>query len=225
MRMILTVLMTVFIVTGVFSQSGVIREFTGDVELKRSGSAVFVPAAVGAVVSPNTIISTGFRSTAVVVIGSSVITVSPLTRLTLAEIQSASNTENVNVNLQAGRVRVEVNPPAGSKANFTVQSPSATASVRGTTFEMDTNNIIVDEGRVMLNGTGGLAVIVDGGNSTQSTPSGVPANPVDVAAGNLAPSVPVSVSAPVVSAPQRDGSNETLFLTPTVTYPPKPTGN
>ena len=163
MRMILAVLMTVFIVTGVFSQNGVIREFTGDVELKRAGSSVFVPAAVGALVSPNTIISTGFRSSAVVVIGSSVITVSPLTRLTLAEIQSAANTENVNVNLQAGKVRVEVKPPAGSKTNFTVQSPSATASVRGTVYEMDVFNLNVIEGVVNWQDSNGLSSNIPAG--------------------------------------------------------------
>jgi len=200
-KIIITVLMTAAAVSGVFGQNGIIREFTGNVELKHAGSSVFVPAAVGATVTPNTVVSTSFRSSAVIVIGSSVIAVSPLTLLTLAEIQSAANTENVNVNLQAGRVRVEVNPPAGTRANLTVQTPSSTASVRGTTFEMDTSNIIVNEGRVMVNGTGGIAVMVNGGNSTFSNPSGVPANPVEVTASNMAPPTPVGAAPPVVSAP------------------------
>jgi len=218
-KIVIAVLMAVIAVTGVFGQNGVIREFTGDVELKHAGSSVFVPAAAGANVASNTIVSTGFRSSAVIVIGSSVITVTPLTRLTLAEIQRAGNSESVNVNLQAGRVRVEVSPPAGTRANFTVQSPSTTASVRGTTFEMDTDNINVDEGRVMVNGTGGVAVMVDGGNSTQSNPSGVPASPVDVAASNLAPPAPVGAAPPAASAPVTELPPGETTLTPNVTYP------
>lgn len=217
-KITLAALLAVVLAAGVFGQNGVIREFSGDVELKHAGSAIFVPAAAGATVTSNTIISTGFRSSAVIVIGSSVITVNPLTRLTLAEIQRAGNSENINVNLQAGRVRVEVNPPAGSRANFTVQTPSATASVRGTTFEMDNDNLVVDEGRVIINGTGGVAVMVDGGNSTFSNASGVPANPAEVAASNLAPQAPVGAAPPAVSAPVTELPPGETTLSPIVIY-------
>ena len=218
-KIVIMVLIAINAIAGVFGQNGIIREFTGDVELKHAGSSVFVPAAAGAAVAPNTVVSTGFRSSAVIVIGSSVITVNPLTRLTLAEIYRTGSAENINVNLQAGRVRVEVNPPAGSRANFTVQSPSVTASVRGTTFEMDADNINVNEGRVMVNGTGSVSVMVDGGNSTQSNASGVPANPVDVAASNLAPPAPVGAAPPAVSAPVTDVPANEILVSPVVTYP------
>ncbi|MCL2442217.1 MAG: FecR domain-containing protein [Treponema sp.] len=210
-KIVIVALIALVSVANVFSQNGVIREFTGTVELRHAGSSNFVPATVGATVAPNTIVSTGFRSTAVIVIGGSVIGVSPLTRLTMAEIQNIGNTQNVNVNLQSGRVRVEVNPPAGTRSNLTIQTPSSTASVRGTTFEMDTNNIIVSEGRVMVNGTGGIAVMVDGGYATHSTPSGIPVNPLEVSAANLVPPVPVGAAPPVVSAPQSDLPNEITF--------------
>jgi len=193
-QIVVAVLLLMLINASIFSQNGVIREFTGDVELKHAGQSVFVPASAGAAVMSNTIISTSFRSTAIIAIGSSVITVRPLTRLTLAEIQSMEESENVNINLQAGSVRVEVNPPSGTRANFSVQTPSSTASVRGTSFEIDTDNIIVSEGRVMFSGTGNLAVIVDGGNSTHSNINGVPVDPVEVAESNLAPQLPVGAA-------------------------------
>ncbi|MCL2443491.1 MAG: FecR family protein [Treponema sp.] len=195
-RILITVLMTAVTASFVFSQSGVIREFTGDVELKHAGSSVFVRASVGANVAHNTIISTGFRSTAIISIGNSVISVRPLTRLTLAEIQNVENTESVNINLQAGRVRVEVNPPAGTRTNLTVQSPSVTASVRGTVFEMNTDRITVNEGRVFVTGTGGIAVIVDGGYSTHSNINGVPADPAEVAVSSLLPPLPIGAAEP-----------------------------
>ena len=193
-KIIITVLLAAFAAGFAFSQNGVIRDFTGSVELKQAGSSVFVPATVGASVAPNTVISTGFRSTAVIVIGGSTVTVNPLTRLTLAEIQSTANTETINVNLQSGRVRVEVNPPAGARANFTLQTPSSTASVRGTVFEMNADKVSVSEGKVMFSGSGKMAVIVTGGNSTRSNTNGVPSDPVEVAAASLAPNAPAVAS-------------------------------
>jgi len=176
-KVIFTAFFITMIIAGVFCQNGIIRELTGEVELKKAGETVFVPAAAGDVVSPNTVVSTGFRSTAVIAVGGSVITVRPLTRLTLAEIQSAEKTENVKVKLQTGKVRVEVKPPAGTRVNLNVQSPSATASVRGTIFEMDTQNLIGIEGKVMLNGTNGAGVMVTGANSSSSNIDGTVSNP------------------------------------------------
>jgi len=163
---------------GAFCQNGTIRELTGEVELKKAGSSAFVPAAAGDAVSSNTVVSTGFKSTAIIAVGSSVITVRPLTRLTLAEIQSTENTEDISVKLQTGKVRVEVKPPVGTKTNLNVQSPSATASVRGTVFEMDTKNLTGIEGKVMLTGNSGLGVMVTGGNSSSVNADGTVSNPL-----------------------------------------------
>lgn len=218
-KIIFAVFFILIITAGVHSQNGTIREFTGEVELKHAGSASFVAASVGATVASNTIISTSFKSTAVIAIGSSVITVSPLTRLTLAEIQSAGNTESVNVNLQAGRVRVDVKPPAGTRANFTVQSPSATASVRGTTFEMDSQNLFVNEGTVIVSGNTGPAVIVVGGNSTFSNAEGgPPADPVEVAAGSLAPPAPVGSPAPETVSHSAETETGPTLISPRIKF-------
>jgi hypothetical protein len=126
----------------------VIKEMTGTVELKRSGSASWAAAKAGDRIGKDTIVSTGFKSMALLVVGNSTITVRPITRLSLAELMNQNETETINVNLATGRVRVDVNPPAGGRANLTVQTPSATASVRGTAFDMNTVNIQVQKGAV-----------------------------------------------------------------------------
>ena len=192
-KIIITLLLVSLFAAAAFAQSGTIREVTGEVELKRPGSAVFVRASGGETVDLNTVISTGFRSTAIVVIGSSTITVRPLTRLTLREIQSAENSESINVNLQAGRVRVDVQPPQGTRAGFTVQSPSATASVRGTSFEFDTVNLVVREGRVLFRGSSGAARTVNGGFITFVGTDGTAENPIEVTSAATMPSSPVGV--------------------------------
>ena len=161
----------------VFAQSGVIRELSGTVEIKNAGASDFVPASAGAVVSQNTIISTGFKSMALVEVGSTIISVRPLTRLTLTEIRASQGQETLNVNLAAGRVRVDVNPPAGTRASMAVVGPSATASCRGTGFEFDTRNVSVHQGVVDFNGNSGYVVQVGAGSFTGVTPYDKTAGP------------------------------------------------
>ena len=212
-KIIIAVFLITMITAGVFCQTGTIRELSGEVELKHAGSSSFVKASAGDTVARDTIVSTGFRSTAVIAIGSSVITVRPLTRLSLAEIQSADNTESVNVNLQAGRVRVEVKPPAGTKANFSVQSPSATASVRGTTFESDTDNVKVRDGKVTFKGKNGPPVIVTTGGASGIGKGGIPKDPVTLAEESTQPPAPVGTpGGEMVSQPTSMINGEMSFI-------------
>jgi hypothetical protein len=106
--------------------------------------------------------------------GSALITVRPLTRLTLTEIQAMQDTETINLNLQAGRVRVDVNPPAGTKASLEIASP---ASVRGTSFEFDTRNLRVNSGTVVFMGKWGYQVSVQEGHASAVGVSGSTAVP------------------------------------------------
>ena len=194
----------------VFAQSGVIRELSGEVELRPAGAAAFVPAAVGSTVDQDTIISTGFRSSAIIDIGSTTLTVRPLTRLSLTEIRAAAGTENLTANLQAGRVRGDVRPPAGTQAAFTVQGPSATASVRGTSFEFDARSVSVIEGSVVFRGDRGAPVITHAGGESTVAAGGRASDPVQVIFRNLSPPAPVgaatagalpAISTPPVAAP------------------------
>jgi len=162
-KAILTVL---FLTAGVcvFAQNGVIKDLTGTVELKPAGSVAFVPATAGAKVNADTVISTGFKSTAIVEVGSALIAVRPLTRLTLTEISASEGGEKVNMSLQAGRVHVDVKPAAGSKAAFMATSPTSTASVRGTSFYLDVKSVRVSEGTVVFKGNTGYTVQVSAGS-------------------------------------------------------------
>jgi len=163
-------------VSGIFAQEGsqraIIRELMGTVELKFAGSAAWVPAARGQAIAVDTVVSTGFKSSALIAVGDSQITVRPLTRLSFKEIRERSGTEieTINMNLQAGRVRAEVRPPAGTRASFTVQSPTATASVRGTVFELSTNELRVIEGTVGFFGNHS-AFTSTSASTSSSTPS------------------------------------------------------
>ena len=147
-----------------------IREMTGTVELKTLASADWVAAKAGDRVGKDTIVSTGFKSAAILAVGNSTVTVKPLTRLSLAELLNRNETETISINLNTGRIRADVNPPAGGKAGFTVQTPSATASVRGTKFNMNTIGIQVLEGAVNYRPTSGTffrSVTVNAGQESR----------------------------------------------------------
>jgi hypothetical protein len=72
-----------------------------------------------------------------------------------------------------------------------VQSPSATASVRGTDFEFDTVNLRVYEGTVALRGNDGMAVSVPAGTVSQVDSYGRASDPVETGRQSLTPPAPV----------------------------------
>jgi hypothetical protein len=147
-----------------------IREISGTVELRGPGDAGWRAARTGEQVTKDTMISTGFKSSAHIALGNSTLLVRPLTRLSLEEIQNIAGEESVSLYLETGRVRANVNPPAGGKTDFTVHAPSATASVRGTSFDFDGTNLSVDEGRVHISGGDGSGTYVGDGHRAVSNP-------------------------------------------------------
>jgi hypothetical protein len=163
-----TVLLGILVLAGIqgaFAQGGQAKfiEVRGSVEIQDEGSTEWKAASPGDSIGKNTVVSTGFKSTAVISLGESRLSVRPLTRLTLEEIVKRDTTEEVDLYLRTGRVRAEVTPPSGLRIDFTVRSPTATASVRGTGFEFDTRRLYVDSGRVLLQGSNGQRVYVEAG--------------------------------------------------------------
>jgi hypothetical protein len=191
------------------------RNLSGTVEVKAPGSEVWRNAVEGNRIEKNTIISTGFKSTAVVVLGDSVLTVRPLTRLSLEEIIRSQSDEQVNLYLHTGRVRADVSPPSGGKTDFVVRSPMATASVRGTSFEFDTEQLVVQEGRVQYSlENGRQTYVAAGGTSYVDETGGSLVTPFEAMAELLSPALPpgsdsgspMGDSAPAVgSEPKTDG--------------------
>ena len=173
-----------------------IRECSGTVEVKVPGAASWTAARAGQRISRDTMISTGFRSTALIVLQNSTLTVRPLTRLSIEEILNIQGDETVRLGLQTGRIRADVKPPVGGRTDFTVRSPSVTASVRGTSFDFDGVNLRVDEGLVHVTGGDGTAVYVGAGHEAVSDPvTGRTVSAVETAKAELAPPLPDAADA------------------------------
>jgi hypothetical protein len=204
----------IFMLAGfcVYAQNGTNRELNGKKKKKKPGASNYVTAKAGDQVSQDTIISTALRSIATVEIGSAVIMVQPLTRLSLKEISASTNSETINIQLQAGRVRVDVNPPAGKSASMKVVSPSATASVRGTSFDLSTRNLYVQHGSVDFTGNRGDSLLVNTGSGSQVKTDGSVNDPLAARSSRLLPALPVGTDtragAPVESA----GSNGSIVI-------------
>jgi hypothetical protein len=177
-----------------FSQTAVIREINGTVEVMEPGSAAWAPARQEQELPMGAIISTGFRSGALIAIGNSTLAVQALTRLSVEELVRAGGVEKVGVNLRTGRIRADVKPPAGGRMEFTVRSPMATASVRGTSFEFDGIRLKVDEGRVRINGGDRSGAYVGAGHQVRTDiESGRTASVAETAREELAPALPVGI--------------------------------
>jgi hypothetical protein len=194
MKKIIILIILILSAFYVYAQDSIIEQVSGTVEIKQPGESTFKIANSGDVIFQQTVISTGFKSLAIIKIGHTSISVRPLTVLTLTEIQNSTGIETLNVNLQSGRVRVDVKPPAGTKAAATVKGPTATASVRGTKFEFDTNNLYVSEGTVSFRGNRGQSFLVSAGGSSHVDESGRAVNPRDERRSNLLPPSPAGTS-------------------------------
>jgi len=130
----------------VFALTGEVISVNGRVEM-HDGQGIWRNVSVGDTVTAGTVISTGFRSDATIRLGASVISIRPLTRMTLNELIEKSDIVQTDLFLEVGNIKAEVNPLNNKRNGFTVRSPVATASVRGTVFEMG-DSIDVEEGEV-----------------------------------------------------------------------------
>jgi hypothetical protein len=135
-------------------------EVNGRVEIRESSSPEWRRAEPGNLIGKDTLISTGLKSSAVISLGSSRLDIRPLTVLTLEDLVRRGDGEETILYLRTGRIRAEVTPPTGQNVDFTVGSPTVTASVRGTSFEFDGRRLWVESGLVLLAGSGGQKIYV-----------------------------------------------------------------
>lgn len=113
----------------------------GKVEIQTGGA--WHTAMKGEKITASSVISTGFKATLTFKIDGSTFTVNPLTRLKLKEIIQKENAVSSKVFLDTGSMKADVKPKTTEKVNFQVQTPIATASVRGTAGEISATGTLV----------------------------------------------------------------------------------
>lgn len=199
----LTVLLLLFVsILPTFALEGEVISVSGKVEI--DSPAGWVSLKEGDVVETGYVISTGFRSKAVIKVAGSLMTVDALTRLTLEQLNESSDAHSSEVFLDLGSISANVKKAENKRVNFQVNTPVATASVRGTEFAMGLNSLTVIDGAVSYvakkndkkvasnvveeeeeesedtaeGESGGQEMIVSKGNTSTITSSGTASNPV-----------------------------------------------
>lgn len=182
-RIILVALLFSLLCTHMWSQSATVTELAGKVEYQIPGRD-WRPARVGDQLAAGTIISTGFKSSAKLRIANAVITVNPVTRLSLEELVQTQSGSQSQLFLLSGRVSADVTPQADRTTEFRVSSPTATASVRGTSFQFDGVNLLVERGIVEIRTPQNQARRANRGEFTYVAANGQVATPAAVASGS-----------------------------------------
>jgi len=180
MRKCIIAILLAVVAVSLSAEEAIIKSIKGKVEYSNDGQT-WLPAEPSQVLKKGDYISTSFKSSAVVVVNDSVINVKALTRMTLDELTSTANGPQTELYLVSGKVQVEVKPSANNEVTtFKVKSAMATASVRGTGFEFDGENLLVNHGSVQLMDDLGVSRSVNGGEFGNSGKRGKMPAPVAV---------------------------------------------
>ena len=125
MKKILFVLVLSCLVFSVFALDGIVVDVIGKVE-KQYGDS-WIALKKGDVLSPGDVVSTGFKSEAVLSIGESTVTVNALTRLTVEQLYEKNKNHVSSVYLDTGSICADIKPVENKRVGFTVKTPAVTA--------------------------------------------------------------------------------------------------
>ena len=143
MKKIIFLLLILFSVSVVFAATdvAVVNSVVGKVEVQINES--WVQLKNGDILTSGSVISTGFKSSAVLYIGQSLIEVRALTRLTIEEIIEQNQNYNTTMFLDAGNIKADIKKSENKRVGFKVRTSVATASVRGTSGEIYSDGTLV----------------------------------------------------------------------------------
>ena len=135
--------------TGLYAADATVTFVSGKVEVQRGDK--WVPLQKGDSLSKSDTVSTGFQSEAKIKIMDTVMYLGPVTRITLEELSTKGNTDNVNVYLKTGAARSQVKHVDNKRVNYQVHTAVAVASCRGTDWVIDSNNkVLCIEGMIAV---------------------------------------------------------------------------
>lgn len=140
-----------------FAMDATVVSAKGKAEFQNGGNS-WVALKAGDTLSQGSVIQTGFKSEVVLKIKESTVTVAPLSRITLQSLvereglDGAKGKDETAIFLDTGSLKSNVQKSADRRVGFTVRSPVATASVRGTEFDFSTKykgvNLTTHQGAV-----------------------------------------------------------------------------
>ena len=140
-KLILSIILVAFAFSS-FAMQATVVSTKGKAEVQNGNS--WVALKEGDTLGQGSVIQTGFKSEVVLKIKESTLTVAPLSRVTLQTLAeregagSAKGKDETAIYLDTGSLKSNVQKSSDRRVGFTVRSPVATASVRGTEFGFST---------------------------------------------------------------------------------------
>ncbi|MFH1651525.1 MAG: FecR domain-containing protein [Chloroflexota bacterium] len=186
--------------TAVMGPHGTLSNLSGNVELQAAGAGVWTRAEEGIVLTDGSRIRTAADAAATLTFfNGSEVRIDPGTDLTVAHVEGSESEPAVIVLQQwIGKTWNRVTKLADTGGQYEIQTPSATALVRGTVFTTEVDA----DGNTRVTTMEGLVSV-----SAQDTEVFVPAGSQTTVTSGSAPAAPVSASASL-SGPNYAGSNQ-----------------
>ncbi|WP_428770680.1 FecR domain-containing protein [Treponema sp. HNW] len=199
MKKTFMLLFLILVLIPVFALDATVVSVLGKAEVQTAKG--WEPMKTGEKIAEGAVISTGFKSQAVLEIGKSKITVQPLSRLTVEQLTARPDSDHSKVYLDAGSIKADIKAAENKRVGFTVKSPVATASVRGTAGTIDAFGT--------LESTSGIWAVVPGSDETADAPE------IQVAKGS---GIAVSENG-TVTPPQQYNMNAAVSANPVAVLP------
>jgi len=187
-----------------------ITDIQGKVEVLLPGQTQWRAATVNMRLPLEATIATSFNSRATLRLNASTLQLRPMTRISLEELSKQNETENARINLRVGQVRTEVRRADSQEINFTVRSPQATASVRGTQFEMTPWSLTTEEGLVVFQTSTGSS-FVPAGTASQIEQFNLPSSALEGLANSADFSDPILSGVPNINWRGGIGSSKLII--------------
>ena len=166
-KLILSVLLLSLFSASVWALDAKITQVSGKVEIQTDG-ATWKAATPNMVLKKGYIISTGFKSSATIVIDGATVKLDAMTRMTVEKL--ASNSSKTNLYLNNGKVSADVKKTSGKKVDFKVSSAASTASVRGTSFTFSADGTITTIEGLVSKGPGKMAAEIKSDDADEFLP-------------------------------------------------------
>lgn len=112
------------------SMDATVLSAKGKAEVQKNGTWTALKA--GSTLQKGDVIQTGFKSELILKIKNTTVTVAPLSRITIEQLAAKSDKDDTRLFLDTGSLKSDVKKTEDRRVGFTVRSPVATASVRGT---------------------------------------------------------------------------------------------
>lgn len=151
-KIVLSVACALLTVGAAFSFDATVVSTKGKAEILKG--ADWQPLTSGATVSKGDVIQTGFKSEVILKIKETTVTMDALSRLTVEQLAEKETKDETRLFLDTGSLKSDVQRSENRRVGFTVRSPVATASVRGTILtvkqKFQATDVSTQRGRVVV---------------------------------------------------------------------------